>query len=50
MIVAVNHKQFLDLSIKCIKAKLFKKSVIIDVKSTFDKEIFNRNGYQIWRL
>ena len=50
MIIAVNHKQFSDLSIKSIETKLFKKSVIIDVKSTFSKKNFNKNGYRIWRL
>lgn len=51
VIVAVAHDSFKKIDLN----KLFKKvdnnkKVIIDVKSIFDKETFENNGYRIWRL
>ncbi|MBQ7257223.1 MAG: nucleotide sugar dehydrogenase [Abditibacteriota bacterium] len=54
IIIAVGHKQFLEMSLDVVD-KLFKdsdnsKKVIIDVKGILDKKEVDGKGYTYWRL
>ena len=50
LIVAVAHKEFKDLTLDELLAKVTPGGVIIDVKSILPKEEVRARGYIIWRL
>lgn len=50
IVVAVNHKQYKNLSVTELVSKLEEGGVITDVKSTLDLEAFTKAGIAVWRL
>ena len=50
IVVAVAHKQFLDISIEEFTKKLVKNGAFIDVKSQFDTSRLSAAGMHVWRL
>ncbi len=50
MILAVRHRQFLDLSPAELLPKIVRNGCLIDVKSVLDPAPFCREGVQVWRL
>jgi UDP-N-acetyl-D-galactosamine dehydrogenase len=50
LILAVAHKEFKDLSLDDILAKVQPGGVILDVKSVLPKDEIRSRGYILWRL
>jgi UDP-N-acetyl-D-galactosamine dehydrogenase len=50
MIVAVAHRQFLELAPRALMQKIVRRGCFIDVRSAFDAEAFRREGVRVWRL
>lgn len=50
IVVAVNHKQYKNLSVTELVSKLEEGGVITDVKSTLDLEAFTKAGIAVWHL
>jgi UDP-N-acetyl-D-galactosamine dehydrogenase len=50
LILAVSHRQFLELPPSVYLQKIVRRGCLIDVKSVFDPEPFRREGLQVWRL
>jgi UDP-N-acetyl-D-glucosamine/UDP-N-acetyl-D-galactosamine dehydrogenase len=50
MVVAVSHKEFLEMSMPTIATKLKKGGVFTDVKSSFDPKALEGAGFKVWRL
>ena len=50
IVVAVAHKQYLDMSFSSLTAKLGKAGVFTDVKSAYDPAAVKGAGFRLWRL
>ena len=50
VILAVNHRKYLENGPNVIKELLISQGVFIDVKSTFDPKTFTDDGFGCWRL
>jgi len=50
LILAVSHRQFLDLPASAYMKKIVRRGCFIDVKSAFDPAPFRKEGLQVWRL
>ena len=50
LILAVAHRQFLDLPASSYLQKIVRRGCLIDVKSVFDPTRFRREGLRVWRL
>lgn len=50
MIVAVAHKEYVDMSPRALQGKMIHGGCLIDVKSKFDRESFAKDGISVWRL
>ena len=50
MVAAVSHKQYLEIPLAEILAKLKIGGVFMDVKSAFDRIALESGGYSVWRL
>ncbi len=50
LVLAVNHKQYIDLPIEDLKTKLRPTGAVIDVKSTLSREAFRNTNIKYWRL
>jgi UDP-N-acetyl-D-glucosamine/UDP-N-acetyl-D-galactosamine dehydrogenase len=50
VVVAVSHKEFLDMPIAKFSKILKKGGVFTDVKSAFDPQVITKAGYKLWRL
>jgi len=50
VILAVSHRQYLDMPTKAIQEKIVREGCLIDVKSVLDPEAFRREGLRVWRL
>jgi len=50
LVVAVAHRQFLDMPLKNLAAKVVKQGCFIDVKSAFDTNALSHTGLRFWRL
>src|SRR5579859_4676361 len=50
LILAVAHRQFLEVPASAYLQKIVRRGCLIDVKSVFDPEPFRREGLQVWRL
>jgi UDP-N-acetyl-D-galactosamine dehydrogenase len=50
MVVAVAHKEVLELGIGGLRAKLNDGGCFIDVKSQFDAKVLSDAGHCVWRL
>ncbi len=50
MIVAVAHRQFLEMPVDALAAKVIKQGCFVDVKSQFRKDLLNATGLNVWRL
>ena len=50
LVVAVAHRQYLELSTDEIAAKVVRRGCVIDVKSVLDAEALRRRGLSVWRL
>jgi UDP-N-acetyl-D-galactosamine dehydrogenase len=50
IIVAVAHKQFVELKTENILSKLVKGGCFIDVKAAFDKNSLELGGARVWRM
>jgi UDP-N-acetyl-D-galactosamine dehydrogenase len=50
VILAVSHKQFLQIPTSEIMKKIVRQGCVIDVKSVLDAAEFRRQGLRIWRL
>jgi UDP-N-acetyl-D-glucosamine/UDP-N-acetyl-D-galactosamine dehydrogenase len=50
VVLAVNHKEFLERGSSQIKARMIDNGVFIDVKSALPPEEFTSNGFSVWRL
>jgi UDP-N-acetyl-D-galactosamine dehydrogenase len=50
MILAVSHRQYLDMPVAAILRKVVRSGCIIDVKSVLDVAALRREGLRVWRL
>jgi len=50
LVVAVAHRQYLELSTDEIATKVVRRGCVIDVKSVLDAEALRRRGLSVWRL
>jgi UDP-N-acetyl-D-galactosamine dehydrogenase len=50
LILAVAHRQFIDLPPSAYMEKIVRRGCLIDVKSVFDPTPFRKEGLQVWRL
>jgi UDP-N-acetyl-D-glucosamine/UDP-N-acetyl-D-galactosamine dehydrogenase len=50
VVLAVAHRQFLDLPAPAFMEKIVRRGCLIDVKSVLDPDPFRREGMQVWRL
>ncbi len=50
LILAVAHRQFLDLPVSAYLKKIVRGGCFIDVKSVFDPAPFRKENLQVWRL
>lgn len=50
VILAVNHKQYVESGPSAIQELLMEGGVFIDVKSIFDPKVFTDHGFGCWRL
>ena len=50
LILAVAHRQFLELAPRAVLEKIVRRGCFIDVRSAFDPEAFRREGVRVWRL
>jgi UDP-N-acetyl-D-glucosamine/UDP-N-acetyl-D-galactosamine dehydrogenase len=50
VVMAVNHKEFMDLGTEKLQTLLQPKGVFVDVKSAFDVASFTSKGYSCWRM
>jgi UDP-N-acetyl-D-galactosamine dehydrogenase len=50
LVLAVSHRQFLELPSSEYLQKIVRRGCLIDVKSVLDPEPFRREGLQVWRL
>jgi len=50
VVMAVAHRQYLEMPLPDYFPKLVKGGCFIDVKSVFDQELLNKEGFSVWRL
>jgi UDP-N-acetyl-D-glucosamine/UDP-N-acetyl-D-galactosamine dehydrogenase len=50
LILAVAHRQFLELPVSAYLQKIVRHGCLIDVKSVFDPAPFREEGLRVWRL
>ena len=50
LILAVAHRQFLELPAAAYLQKIVPRGCFIDVKSAFDPAPFRKEGMRVWRL
>lgn len=50
IIVAVAHRQFIEMPLTDLQGKVNEKGCFIDVKSQFDPAALRRAGFNVWRL
>jgi UDP-N-acetyl-D-galactosamine dehydrogenase len=50
LILAVAHRQFLEMPHSELARKIVRRGCLIDVKSALDAEAFRREGLTVWRL
>ncbi len=50
VIVAVNHRQYLDMPLEKLTTKCNPGAVFVDVKSAFPKLALAERGFDVWRL
>jgi len=50
LVLAVPHRQFLDLPTQAYMEKIVRGGCLIDVKSVFDPLPFRKEGLHVWRL
>ena len=50
LILAVAHRQFLDLPVSAYLKKIVRRGCFVDVKSVFDPAPFCKEGLRVWRL
>jgi len=50
LILAVSHRQFIDLPASAYMEKIVRRGCIIDVKSVLDPAPFRKEGLTVWRL
>jgi UDP-N-acetyl-D-glucosamine/UDP-N-acetyl-D-galactosamine dehydrogenase len=50
LVLAVGHRQFLELPPSAYLQKIVRRGCLIDVKSMLDADPFRREGLQVWRL
>jgi UDP-N-acetyl-D-galactosamine dehydrogenase len=50
VVVAVAHKQFVDMPLEKLAAKAVQGGSLIDVKSRYDRSALERLGLRVWRL
>jgi UDP-N-acetyl-D-galactosamine dehydrogenase len=50
LILAVAHRQYLDLPVSAYLQKIVRHGCFIDVKSVFDPAPFRKEGLRVWRL
>jgi UDP-N-acetyl-D-galactosamine dehydrogenase len=50
LILAVPHRQFLELAPAELMKKVVRRGCVIDVKAILDAEAFRREGLTVWRL
>lgn len=50
VVVAVRHKQYMQLPLSAITAMIKKSGVFVDIKSAFDPVAIKNAGFRIWRM
>ena len=50
IVVAVVHKEYLEIPLSDYFPKILKGGCFIDVKSKFDREALRAAGFRVWRL
>src|SRR4051812_33812362 len=50
LILAVSHKQYLDMPLAELQRKIVRGGCVIDIKSVLDAQAFRREGLRVWRL
>ena len=50
LVAAVSHRQYLDMPLDGLLARLKPAGVFIDVKSTYPKQAMTDKGFHVWRL
>ena len=50
MVLAVSHKQFLEMTSNELLRKIVRQGVLVDVKAALDAEVYRKEGIRVWRL
>lgn len=50
IVVAVKHRDFVDLDLEYLKSLCSNSCVLIDVKGIYNKEKASKRGFNYWRL
>jgi len=50
VVVAVKHKEYMQLPLSEITAMIKKGGVFVDIKSAFDPAVIKNAGYRMWRM
>jgi len=50
MVLAVSHKQYIEMPLNGVLASLNPGGVIVDVKSALDRKAITNGGHPLWRL
>ena len=50
LVAAVAHKQYLDMPLKTLQAKLKPGGIFFDLKSSYPEQDFIGDGFSVWRL
>jgi UDP-N-acetyl-D-galactosamine dehydrogenase len=50
LVLAVAHREFLEMPLRAITAKIVARGCVIDVKAVLDRGALERAGYRVWRL
>lgn len=50
LVLAVAHREFLELPLRAMAAKVASRGCVIDVKAALDRDALERAGFRVWRL
>jgi UDP-N-acetyl-D-galactosamine dehydrogenase len=50
IVAAVSHREYADLGVEALAAKLAPGGAFIDVKAAFDAAALQAQGFRVWRL
>jgi UDP-N-acetyl-D-galactosamine dehydrogenase len=50
VVAAVGHREYRDMPLDALTARLTRGGVFADIKSVYDRAVLEKLGYSVWRL